>query len=408
MSLSPEQDSAAMKIVHWLPSSDQVFMLGGFAGTGKTYLLSHIIQDLKTHNNLDILCCAPTGKAASVLRSKLNGKDVTTIHSLIYSPISEDTKRLEALLESLSKDPTSTTLLNEIDIEKRRLADLRVGFQITSKAKIVPDQLVIVDESSMVSNEMYRDLVATGAKLLFVGDPGQLPPVGDGGWFLKADYDVVLREVQRQALESPIIRLSMDVRGGTVSTKNYQYDDCRISDKSEVSKSDWMKADQVITGTNASRRKINRFYRKQLGHVEKSDLPIAGEKLICLKNNSETDIKYINGVQAMIASDSKYDDFGNFRMDVMYEGSLIESLECYDFYFLEHYQDNGVIDPWYMRKDLREFDYAYAITVHKSQGSEWDTVIIADDKMMRENFNFRKRWLYTAVTRAKTNLIWST
>jgi len=410
MALSPEQDNAAIKIRDWLSSPEQVFMLGGFAGTGKTYLLGHVIDSLGTHNGHEILCCAPTGKAASVLMSKLNNKLVSTIHALIYAPLGEDTAKLERYIEELVKDPDNKELKDKIDDEKKRLAKKPVGFQLSEKEKVLPDQLVIIDEASMVSNEMFNDLMATGAKLMFVGDPGQLPPVGDGGWFLKADYDIVLQEVQRQALESPIIRLSMDVRNGTMRRSNYQYPDCRISNKTEVSKKDWLDADQVITGTNASRRRINRFFRKQLGHIEKGELPQRSEKLICLKNSKPikgSDFRYINGVQAVVMRPAEYDNKGDLRMSVFYESKMLEDIAVYDYHFDQHYKSERPIDPWFMRKDLKEFDYAYAITVHKSQGSEWNNVIIADDKMQTNNREFRKRWLYTAITRAKENLIWS-
>lgn len=410
MSLSHEQLTAETRIKGWLSGSDQIFMLGGYAGTGKTYLMGHIINSVGYHAGHEILCCAPTGKAASVLMSKLNGKDVSTVHSLIYAPMGEDTGKLEALLDKLVKDPENETLTKEIEVEKRRISSKPVSFQISGKDKVLPGQLVIIDEASMVSDEMFHDLVATGAKLMFVGDPGQLPPVGSGGWFIKAKYDVVLEEVQRQALESPIIRLSMDVRNSNLKKSQYSYPDCKICDKSEVPISDWLDSDQVITGTNASRRRINRFFRKQLKHNEKGDLPQISEKIICLKNSKPVkgiSNRYINGVQGSVIKSAHYDEKGDLRMSIFYESNILEDIAVYDYHFLQHYETARAIDPFFMRRDLKEFDYAYAITVHKSQGSEWNSVIIADDKMQQFKKDFRKRWLYTAITRAKEKLIWS-
>lgn len=411
--LSQEQIVTEHQFHNWLKDHTRpTFTLGGYAGTGKTFLMANLIQQLGgEYCSREIICAAPTGKAASVLREKLGGFPVRTIHSILYAPIEHKSEGFEKLMEQLIADPNNAELQIRVDHEKRQLAGKGLGFNIKEDSGILPGQLVMVDEASMVTQEMYHDLVNTGAKVMFVGDPGQLPPVGDGGWFLKAVYDAVLEKVQRQALESPIIRLSMQIRKGQLAAHEFQFDDCRIVNKSEVSKEDWLGTDQVITGMNATRRRINNYYRRQLGHAEFGEMPRTGEKLICLKNEKigiieEGGTQYINGVQAVAAGNWDYDDRGDLRGDVLYEGQLRENVLAYDYHFLVHQRGSLVIDPWQYRKDLREFDYAYAITAHKSQGSEWDSVILCDDKMKRDDKDFRRRWLYTAVTRAKESLIW--
>ena len=116
---------------------------------------------------------------------------------------------------------------------------------------------------------------------------------------------------------------------------------------------------------------------------------------------------YINGIQGSALSNFTFSsEFQEILGDILYEGSPIKAQPFYRYPFQVHYDVNAVEEPWQSRSGLREFDYAYAITVHKSQGSEWARVLIADDGMQSGNKEFRKRWLYTAVTRAKQELVW--
>ena len=402
MKLTAEQQQALDKIHNWLNQNDDwEFRLGGFAGTGKTFLLQHLIN---TYNK-KVLCCAPTGKAASVLKSKLNGIEVITIHKALYQPVSPSSSEIDRLIELSIKDPGNAEIHKKIEEEKKRLAELKVGFSLKMSTEISPGQLVIIDEASMVTKQMRNDLKNTGSKVLFVGDPGQLPPVGDGGWFVNGELGFVLQTVQRQALDSPIVRMSMEIRDGTISKKDYSDGLCRIISKKQIDGQEWLSADQVITGRNSTRYRLNRFFRNKLGYS--GELPNSGEKLICLKNEEINGEILTNGVICEAISNARFDEMLRKNLiDLEYENNTMIDVEFYDYHFRANYQNDLVKDPWFFRKDMREFDYAYAITVHKSQGSEWGKVIIADDKMNQRDKEFRKRWLYTAVTRAKEELIW--
>lgn len=396
MKLSKEQLGAYSEIVKWLNDPDKMFFkLGGFAGTGKTFLLSYIIKNLQ----IRMSCHAPTGKAASVLASKLKGvAEVTTVHKAIYSPIEPDSSAMEALEEQLLSDPNNEDLKNELEVETEFYNSQTVEFKFRESNALEPGQLVIVDEASMVPERMMKDLLATGCKILFVGDPGQLPPVKSTDWFGRLDFDVVLTEVHRQALDSPIIRLSMDIRNGDNYYGRYNTKECRVIRKPQMKVSDLMSADQLITGSNDSRRNLNRLLRKKFKF--QGGLPLKGEKLICLKNHVSG---FINGVQGTALSDAQ-DDFGSVRLDIDYEGAKLKQVALYDYHCQLHYDNNLSELPWYMRQDMQEFDFAYAITCHKSQGSEWDNVVVVDDHMNARNVDFRKRWLYTAATRASKQL----
>jgi exodeoxyribonuclease-5 len=404
MRLSIEQSRALDLIQRWMKDPMRsTFVLAGYAGTGKTTLLQHFINQ---QSNL-VTCLAPTGKAASVLQKRLDNARVSTIHSALYKPVDQNTSHLDQLEAELVNHPGNQFLIDAIEQEKRRLAAKDVKFSRKQDSEISPHQLVVVDEASMVTKFMKRDLEATMAKILYVGDPGQLPPVQDEGFFRTHQPDAMLSEVQRQALDSPIIRISMDIRAGKAI--NFQESEgFRKMPKESLPAKDWLLFDQVITGTNDARRRINRYFRRQRGY--RSWWPCAEDKLICLRNETDGGTCYINGVQAMALNDALFiADFQEVMGDIVYEGAVIQGVPFYRYPFQIHYDARAVEDPVQSRRGLvQDFDYAYAITVHKSQGSEWDNVLLADDGMKANDKEFRKRWLYTAVTRAKKSLTWVT
>jgi len=403
--LTKEQSVAAEEIKRWLndPHSNWMMSMSGFAGTGKTYLLQRLIND-GVHDK--IICCAPTGKAASVLQSKLEGVYVRTIHQALYIPNSRSLAALDALQADLLQANGSKareSIEAKIIIEKKRLAREEVTFRGKDDPEVGPGKFVIVDESSMVPTHILDDMEKTGCKALFVGDSGQLPPVNGANWFLSRKHDASLTTIQRQAEGSPIIRLSQQIREGRCRPEDFADVGgvCRIIPKDKLSKEEWLLADQVLTGSNASRCKINRFFRKQLGYT--SPDPRAGEKLICLKNDWRHRPPFINGAQMVTTADAIQGVEG-MCLSAIYDGVEILAEAYCEYHTRKLYDPSLVEDPPEFRRGLLEVDYGYAITVHKSQGSEWGKVIVADDKMQAANVKFRQRWLYTAVTRASESL----
>lgn len=177
---STQQSLAISHVESWLttPGSPQTFSLFGFAGTGKTTLAKHLAGGYK--HGVAYACF--TGKAALVLRSK-GCAGASTIHSLIYRAI---------------PDPVTGNFRFELD---RDGVASSVG-------------LIVIDEVSMVGEELARDLLSFGKKVLVLGDPAQLPPVKSEGYFTNRAPNIMLTEVHRQAAENPIIRMSMDIREG--------------------------------------------------------------------------------------------------------------------------------------------------------------------------------------------------
>ncbi len=406
MNLTTTQTRALDQMGQWLDSDDREFILAGYAGTGKTTLLQKFIQ----MQDDQVLCCAPTGKAASVLKKRLEGEvEVTTVHRALYVPFEARTRaKLNELLAELKENPDDPELKKAIQKEKDLLERHQLGFRVKDEDEkvIQPGQLVVVDEASMVTSQMQKDLYATNARILYVGDPGQLSPVRDSGFFRTQKPDAMLTDVVRQALESPIIRLSMKIRAGEDIPLG-DYGAFKKFRKEAISGPDWLKWDQVITGTNVSRRRINRYFRAQKYPNPRSWWPMVGDKLICLKN--ERDSEFINGNLAVVTKEFKFDELREELVgDILYDEFYpIPGVQVYMYPFQVHY-DSGVEETmsFFDRGHLREFDYAYAITVHKSQGSEWDRVLIADDGMNINRAEERKLWLYTAVTRAREELLW--
>ena len=403
MKLTTDQEKAYDGIMKWMSGKgDWCYKLAGYAGTGKTTLLQHII------NGMDDVpfCCAPTGKAASVLESKLSSDAVvTTVHKALYAPVAPCTEKIEAMIAELKKNPDNAQLRADIAAEKKEMSKQKLSFTSKLKNGEYEGRTFITDEASMINKKMADDFKYSGARVLFVGDPGQLPPVGDGGWFGNGSPDYTLEKVMRQALDNPIIRLSMDIRKNGYCSPA-QYTNCpevKIVKKSDLPVDEWLAVDQVLTGSNYLRRRINRFFRKQYGYEEQT--PLKGEKLICLKNDFEH-YGLINGIPATCSESAYVDDDGELRMSALFEDEIKTDMAIYTYPFEAHYKTNAQEDPWIMRRSLAEFDWAYAITVHKSQGSEWKNVLLADDGFFSRNMDDRKKWLYTAITRAKENLIW--
>lgn len=356
---SPQQVVALEAVDRWLSDSDrQVFRLFGYAGTGKTTLARHLAAGVDGK----VLYGAYTGKAALVLRQK--GCPVaSTIHSMIYRSAGEDE----------NKQPTF--VLNELSAVRRAA-------------------LVEIDEVSMVDRRMGKDLLSFGTKVLVIGDPAQLPPVSGGGFFTEgAEPDVMLTEVHRQARDNPIVDMATDVREGRRLSEGSR-GESRVVGRSDVDDDALLATDQVLVGRNRTRRSLNRRLRVLKGRM--GDLPVSGDKLVCLRNNHTLGL--LNGAIWHVLWTGRT---GSERVHLSLEsdvGGFKVSVEAHTQPFL----GRDVDMPWWRRKEAEEFDYGYALTVHKAQGSQWDDVILFDEsRCFRED---ARRWLYTGVTRAAERL----
>lgn len=420
MELTEEQTFILNEVLDWYRNPwKNVIKIVGYAGTGKTTLMTEVAAKIRFNHDLGkrgahkIAFCAFAGKAAHVLATKLEKNRsvmdqdyVGTIHGLLYTPIYKRKNGKKVL--------AGWTLKKELNVD-----------------------LIIVDEGSMVSKELWLDLNNYNIPIIVCGDHGQLPPVGPK-FDLLANADFQLHEIHRQALGNPIIQLTIDIRRkGYIEPGVYQFlDENDKSKKDEngnllpppVFKLDWNNQqckdiyDKInwdeegkniiqLCGFNKTRVTLNNNTRKKLNFL--LDEPYPGERVMCLKNNHDTGIK--NGqlgslVWVYPAGKELYDL--TMQMDG-YDDILHSSLAIRSSFGKDNYNDEMEIDfkntfakklKEYDQKDIDLFDFGYCTTVHKSQGSEWDKVVLFEQRNKYQTDQDYARWLYTAATRAKEKL----
>jgi exodeoxyribonuclease-5 len=361
MKFSPQQDQALKAVTRWLDGGQsQLFRLFGFAGTGKTTLAKTIAE----HVDGDVLFAAFTGKAAQVLRSK-GAYEAKTIHSLIYRPRGE-----------------------EQDEESGEGVPL---FSLNRKSPVAEAALIIIDECSMVDEDLGRDLMSFGTPILVLGDPAQLPPVSGGGFFTDHAPDIMLTEVHRQAQDNPIIALANQVREGQPIQMG-SYGNSRVISKHDLDTEDVLKVDQVLVGTNKTRKRYNQRLRELAGfdHV----LPSSDDKLVCLRNKAEKGL--LNGsLWRVVSAGSPRGQGMQLMIRSEDEGQGAKTIKVKVPVAAFQSQEDL---PYAIRRRFDEFDFGYALTVHKAQGSQWDSVMLFDESWAFKDY--RQQWLYTAITRA--------
>jgi exodeoxyribonuclease-5 len=386
MVLSPDQAKAVQQLYRWFKEGkEQTITLGGYAGTGKTTLASVLRWVLnERHADLSVAFCAFTGKATHVLRQRLEAANMllpqdtcSTLHALLYVPY-------------VAKDGSI------------------LGWH---RAKEVEANLIIVDEASMVTEDLWRDLVSLNVPIIAIGDHGQLPPVG-GSFNLVQEPKIRLEQIHRQAAGNPILTLAQEARttgriepgiyGKGIEKLSYANDDGdRIREITEdllSSKKDVL----ILCGRNTTRQKLNTAARATLGF--ETGEPEGGDKVVCLKNSyAVAGEPLYNG---MIGTIETLSEEGAHWYDatISFPG---EEREFSGIISRHQFGKDAVLDKFegISPKQIGErFDFGYALTVHKAQGSQADTVLLFEERFQKMSDDDWKRWLYTAVTRAKKKL----
>lgn len=365
MEWSPQQSKALQKVKKWAldPKAPQVFRLFGFAGTGKTTLAKEMAANIDGQ----VVFAAFTGKAALALKKK-GCDNASTIHGLIYKPVEDQ-----------------ITGITEFKLNR----DSAAAFA----------KLIIIDEVSMVGEDLALDLLSFGTKVLVLGDPFQLPPVKGEGFFINAEPDMLLTEIHRQAAESPIIRLSMDVREGR-GLKPGSYGDSIVVRRDMVDK-DWVRervlgTDQVLCGLNKSRQTYNARIRELKGlRGFVPWQPTCGDRLVCLKNDSVKGL--LNGGLWTVERFQK--ETSSTRIQLRVKSLDYDEAAQLDVVVpMQFFNGTDADLPWQIKRRADQFTYGWALTCHKSQGSQWDNVLVFDEgHVFRED---APKWTYTAITRA--------
>ena len=381
MILTRNQEEGLKTAIARYNNKEAYTCIAGYAGTGKSTLVQFIISALNIPEER-VVYIAYTGKAAQVLRTK-GCPNAMTAHRLLYQSFPK-------------KDGTFT----HIPIRP-----------------LYPYKIIVVDEVSMLPKHMWELLLSHKIHVLALGDPGQLPPVAAEPHGVLDHPHIFLDEIMRQAQESEIIRLTMDIR----EQKPLQLmrgNEVRIVDRDEMLNDGFLAwADQILVGKNDTRFAINSFMREVLMNTDDPH-PLVGDRIICLKNNweciNETGDALVNGLSGTITNLTYTKDnpfmevtpIADFTPDYDNAKSFL-ALEMDYKIFMEHEptinKNNFKRIPKYYQPN--QFDYAYAITCHKSQGSEYDKVIVLEEYLKGDSKEEHARWLYTAATRAAKKLI---
>lgn len=440
MELSDQQGKAVRNVVGWFNSvsngggDKQSHELAGFAGTGKSTILPFIIDDLGLTSN-DVAFAAPTGKASKVMATKLvgqgySGADCRTVHSLIYQPkmmkaevLERELQETKALCMAIRNGavPESNPKVKLKELEKvieilerdldRAYEHSNPRFQLNPESVLVTGnkRLIVIDEGSMVGKEMAEDLLSFDIPILIMGDPGQLPPVGEDMGFDLENPDTFLTEIHRQAADNPIIRLATMIRkGDRPDFGDYGQGVKVITPRQDEYTYDLDREAQIICGTNKTRWKMTSRLRREGGFT--STAPENGEPLIMCKNSKQHPA-LVNGTPVFSGLDHPTLEEGRerFLMTVYDEDGRKFEMFVYQGLFEEHlkrekgYATADKSSAFRSRIKDNHVDFGWVITCHKSQGSQWPEVVVHDESgVFRDDCD---KWLYTAVTRAAERLI---
>ncbi len=382
MELSEDQEKALAALLAWRrdPARQNFITLGGYAGTGKTTLIAVLKNELaRLNKGLRLAFCSYTGKAAQNLKNKLReagalaARDsVSTIHGLIYTPLENDAGQIAGWV----------------------------------RKEVLEKDLIIVDEASMVDGLIWADLCSYGIPIIAVGDHGQLPPIS-GQFNLMQAPQLMLSQIHRQAAGNPIIRVSQHARTAGVvpagrygaGVVKYPKDDPDAQERTGELLEGWSPETLILCGYNNTRNRINQFVRASRGF--EGPAPASGDRVICLRNNHKKAV--YNGMLGTIARIARYNaDWyeAEIRLDDRekpYDG-LVYAPQFGARTGVNFTRDRKLA----MQGDL--FDFGYALTVHKAQGSQAKRVVMFEERFRQMDDGMWRRWLYTGVTRAEEEL----
>lgn len=384
MEFTDEQEAAIIKAKRWWKTQDkQTFEISGCAGSGKSTIVYYLIDELNINHD-DVLFITFVGKAALVLAQK--GNNAKTIHSAIYDAI--DVPKLD---ENGKFITVNNRVLTTVEFVKKEKLPNNI-------------RLIVVDEAGMVPEKLALDILSFDIPVIALGDNNQLDPVFGNRFFLMKP-DATLTKPMRQALDSPIIYLAQRAMHGKNIKIGKYGNNCYVIDKSMVTDNMLINSDIVICGRNKTRAELNDHIRHNVLKIDDPS-PKVGEKLMCTQNNWNRSIGdgiyLINGMIGYV--ENVYLNTYNGRtLTIDFRPDFIK-----DEYFKKVKVDyaNLIAKPenrLSKRSFYDKFEYGYAATSYKVQGSEFNKVFIYSEPY--GTADFRCRELYTQITRAKKFLI---
>lgn len=386
--LNNEQIYAIYDLEHWWNTqTKQVFEISGAAGTGKTTLIKYFIERLGLSHK-EVLFVAFMGKAATQMAR--NGLPARTIHSAIYDyeKVIDRDKDGKIIFKNNGKPKMISKFIKKDELPKKI-------------------KLIVVDEGSMVDKKTAEDLLSYEIPVIVLGDLNQLPPVFGNPYFLTKP-DIVLHQIMRQAENNPIIWLSQEVLSGN-KLKIGVYGNSAVITKSDISEFYFRDANIILTGTNRLRYNINNYCREEIKQIKRLEYPHIGEKVICRKNNwdkcIDNNLYMTNGTTGFVEYIYR-DSFNGKTMTMDFRPDFSKkSFKNVTFDYKHMYEIPGQesTEDQFTSFFNDKMEYAYAITTHSSQGSQWDRVLYLSENFMRSNED-RKKLEYTAITRAKQSI----
>jgi exodeoxyribonuclease V alpha subunit len=394
ITLSPDQQVALDTLLNLIENplrSDLV--LAGAAGCGKTTLMRKLIGIVEGQMGRHCTLLAPTGKAAYRL-AEVTGRSTSTIHQALYPRVTRN---------PLTGKP-----------------EFHQPGGICERG-----QLAVVDEASMVSRKLYQDIhenLPPRALVLYVGDSEQLMPVdptadpGENTWGpAMEEPDARLTKVHRQEEGNPILAYATAIREGWGNewSREYAHDSERLQVYSGYESAMHWTLDQykagydatVLTYTNKMRKRLNQDIRKGLGY-HRQGVIVPGDRLLVRVNNH--DLQIMNGEVLTVedVEDARSDLCSDAKVVHTERGSFLVNMDFFNgnkSQYIEWKQKFARRDPVWVH-----CDHGFALTIHASQGSEWERVcVVIDSAVMRigrERPDEGRRMVYTAVTRARDQL----
>lgn len=386
--LNEQQEFVRQQAMKWWNSSEQIFQYTGGPGTGKTYLLHHILQSIGVDPER-IAPMAYTGQAAIVMRG--NGlPNARTIHSSLYETVETYEKNPDG---TYKRDPYFNKPITRLEFVPRDLENI---------------DLFILDEGSMIPVEMAKEINSRGKKIIVTGDLDQLPPVfGDSGYLVSGTI-YKLTEIMRQQRNSPIVYLSQLALQGKPIQRGI-YGNCKVVYEKELTDYEIIHSDIMICGKNVTRDMINNNYRHNIIRTN-STVPLEGERLVCRKNNWNIGTPDgLNLANGLIGTVIKQPDVSSVS-DKSYTIDFLPFMGEYPFYDLlcDYKYLNASTEERKILKNAKysigeKMEYAYAITTHMSQGGQFNNGIYVEENLGR---NLQRALNYTGITRFKNSLIY--
>ena len=371
----------------YIDDPEHLYLTNDYIVTHNTTLIRYFIDRLGLSYD-NVMFVAFMGKAASQMAR--TGLPARTIHSAIYE-----------YSEKIARDDDGKIIFKE-NGKPKLVPYFKLKDKLSKKIK-----LIVLDEGSMVDEKTAKDLLSFGVPVIVLGDLNQLPPVFGNPYFLN-EPNVILKQIMRQAEGNPIIWLSQQVLADK-ELKFGVYGNSAVIPKKDITEFQFRSSDIILTGTNRLRYNINTYCREELKQIKNLDYPHVGEKVICRKNNWDLSIGdgiyltngttgYVDGINRRSFNGKTMEM--DFRPDFSKKIFKNITFDWNHMYAIPGYENNIETPFGYM---YDKFEYAYAITVHSSQGSQWPNVTYMHEDFMRNPVD-RKKLMYTAITRASDRI----